>query len=253
MSNCKAIVNKLETFGLVDGPGVRVVIFLQGCNMRCKYCHNPETWTLKNPNAKEWTAEELVQFCLRYKSYWGDNMSNGGVTFSGGEPLLQLDFLFEFARIARKNNISIAIDTCGQPFQNTPSYLEKFDELASLVDLFLVDIKCMNEDLHKSLTGHSNKNILDMILHLSSINKNMWIRHVLVPSLTDDEQDLLSMKNFVSKLNGVKKVEVLPYHDFGAFKYKEMGMKYPLEGFRTPTNEEVQKAEKILGINKNLK
>lgn len=250
MTDCKAIVNKIETFGLVDGPGVRVVIFLQGCNMRCKYCHNPETWALKSKECKEYTPQELVDFCYRYHTYWGKNMSNGGVTFSGGEPLLQLDFLIEFAKLAKQKNINIAIDTCGQPFTNEKEYLEKFDILASLVDLFIVDIKCFDNDLHKEITGHTNTNIFDMLKHLDLLKKDVWIRHVLVPNLTDSKEDLLNTKQFLNTLNNVRKVEVLPYHDFAIFKYKNLGIKYPLEGYRVPTAEEVKTAENILEVEK---
>lgn len=250
MTDCKAIVNKIETFGLVDGPGVRVVIFLQGCNMRCKYCHNPETWALKSKDCKEYTPQELVDFCYRYHTYWGKNMSNGGVTFSGGEPLLQLDFLIEFAKLAKQKNINIAIDTCGQPFTNEKEYLEKFDTLASLVDLFIVDIKCFDNDLHKEITGHTNTNIFDMLKHLDLLKKDVWIRHVLVPNLTDSKEDLLNTKQFLNTLNNVRKVEVLPYHDFAIFKYKNLGIKYPLEGYRVPTAEEVKTAENILEVEK---
>lgn len=250
MTDCKAIVNKIETFGLVDGPGVRVVIFLQGCNMRCKYCHNPETWALKSKECKEYTPKELVDFCYRYHTYWGKNMSNGGVTFSGGEPLLQLDFLIEFAKLAKQKNINIAIDTCGQPFTNEKEYLEKFDILASLVDLFIVDIKCFDKDLHNEITGHTNTNILDMLKHLDLLKKDVWIRHVLVPNLTDSKEDLLNTKQFLNTLNNIRKVEVLPYHDFAIFKYKNLGIKYPLEGYRVPTAEEVKIAENILEVEK---
>ncbi len=250
MTDCKVIVNKIETFGLVDGPGVRVAIFLQGCNMRCKYCHNPETWALKSKECKEYTPQELVDFCYRYHTYWGKNMSNGGVTFSGGEPLLQLDFLIEFAKLAKQKNINIAIDTCGQPFTNEKEYLEKFDTLASLVDLFIVDIKCFDNDLHKEITGHTNTNIFDMLKHLDLLKKDVWIRHVLVPNLTDSKEDLLNTKQFLNTLNNVRKVEVLPYHDFAIFKYKNLGIKYPLEGYRVPTAEEVKTAENILEVEK---
>ena len=250
MIDCKAIVNKIETFGLVDGPGVRVVVFLQGCNMRCKYCHNPETWALKSKDCKEYTPQELVDFCYRYHTYWGKNMFNGGVTFSGGEPLLQLDFLIEFAKLAKQKNINIAIDTCGQPFINDKQYLERFDTLASLVDLFIVDIKCYDNDLHKEITGHTNTNIFDMLKHLNTLNKDVWIRHVLVPSLTDSKEDLLNTKQFLNTLNNVRKVEVLPYHDFAIFKYKNLGIKYPLEGYRVPTDIEVKTAENILEVEK---
>ena len=152
--------------------------------------------------------------------------------------------------MAKQKNINIAIDTCGQPFTNEKEYLEKFDTLASLVDLFIVDIKCFDKDLHKEITGHTNTNILDMLKHLNTLNKDVWIRHVLVPNLTDSKEDLLNTKQFLNTLNNVRKVEVLPYHDFAIFKYKNLGIKYPLEGYRVPTAEEVKSAENILEVEK---
>lgn len=246
-----ALVNKIETFGLVDGPGVRVVVFLQGCNMRCKYCHNPETWALKSSEAKEYSANDLLSFCWRYHTYWGKDMCNGGVTFSGGEPLLQLDFLIEFAKLAKEKGISIAIDTCGQPFKSDKEYLKKFDMLAELVDLFIVDIKCYNEELHKKLTGHSNKNILEMISHLNTLNKKMWIRHVLVPNLTDSEEDLINIRKFIEPLNSIHKVEILPYHNLALFKYEKLGIENPLKDAKLPTDEEIKRAENLIGTKRN--
>lgn len=245
-----SLVNKIETFGLVDGPGVRVVVFLQGCNMRCKYCHNPETWALKSNEAKEYSAEELLKFCWRYHTYWGRNMQNGGVTFSGGEPLLQLDFLIEFAKLAKERGINIAIDTCGQPFREDEAYLKKFDTLASLVDLFIVDIKCFDEELHKQLTGHSNKNILAMINHLNTLNKDMWIRHVLVPNLTDDENDLVNIRGFLKPMKTIKRIEILPYHNLALFKYEKLGINYSLKDCRLPNDDEIKRAETLIGARK---
>jgi len=236
-------VHSLETFGLVDGPGVRCVVFLQGCPMRCQYCHNPDTWNMNNPEAKEWTPADLFKKVFRFKPYWKDN---GGITVSGGEALLQMDFLIEFFTLAKKNKVHTCIDTSGVTFREDPAYLEKFDRLMELTDLFLLDLKEMDPEKHKALTGHSNAPILAMARYLSDHGKAMWIRHVLVPGLTDEESGLLEMKKFIGGLATVEKVEILPYHTLGLFKWQNLGIEYPLAGVRTPTKEEVAAAELLL-------
>ena len=250
MSNTKGKIHSIETFGLVDGPGVRYVLFLQGCHMRCQFCHNPETWTLEVGNGVgvgEFTPEEAFKKAMRYKPYWG---KDGGITISGGEPLLQIDFITEFFRLAKEKGIHTTLDTSGNPFQNTPEYLEKFDKLLEVTDLFMLDIKEIDEDKHKKLTGHSNANILAMGDYISSHGTEMWVRHVLVPDLTDDEEGLRLLRKKIDEWDTVSKVEILPYHTLGLFKWENLGSAYPLEGVRTPTKEEVEKAEKILGIEK---
>lgn len=239
-SDIKGYVHSLETFGLVDGPGVRFVVFLQGCPLRCQFCHNPETW---RSGGEEWTAEELWKKAFRYKQYW---KSNGGVTVSGGEPLLQIDFLIEFFKLAKKSGVHTALDTSGQPFSTDPEWLEKFRTLMEYTDLVLLDLKQMDEEGHKALTGKSNRNILEMARWLSDNDTKMWIRHVLVPNLTDDEDDLQNMYRFISTLKTVERVEILPYHTLGLAKWVKMGIDYPLDGVKVPTEEQVKRAEEIL-------
>lgn len=241
----KGYVHSLESFGLVDGPGVRYVVFLQGCKMRCKFCHNPETWSAEG--GEEYTAEELFKKAYRYKNYW---KQNGGITVSGGEPLLQIEFVTEFFRLAKQKGINTVLDTAGQPFSENDEWLEKFKALMEYTDLVMLDLKEMDAKLHHDLTGFGNENVLKMAQWLSDNNKPMWIRHVLVPGVTDDESGLREMKRFIDTLNGVERVEILPYHTLGMFKWEKLGIPYPLDGVRTPTDEEVKKAEEILGIQK---
>jgi pyruvate formate lyase activating enzyme len=238
----KGIVHSFESFGLVDGPGVRSIIFLQGCALRCQFCHNPETWA---STGEEWSAEDLAKKAMRYKTYW---KKNGGVTVSGGEPLLQIDFVTELFKIFKKNNIHTAIDTSGQPFSDDEAWMEKFSALMEVTDLVILDLKEMDEEKHIKLTGKTNKNILKMAQWLSDHGKKMWIRHVLVPTLTDDEDGLKELGNFIASLKTVEKAEVLPYHTLGVFKWANLGIEYPLEGVRVPTAEEKARAEEIIGV-----
>lgn len=236
-------IHSFESFGLVDGPGVRFVIFLQGCRMRCKYCHNPETWELNR--GQEWTAKKAFEKAYRYKQYWKDN---GGITVSGGEPLLQIDFVTELFSLAKQHNIHTVLDTSGNPFTYEEGFLAKFKKLMEVTDLVMLDIKEINDEKHKSLSGWSNENILQMAQYLSEHGKDMWIRHVLVPELTDDEEGLIRLRDFIGELKTVKRVEILPYHTLGEFKWKNLGIEYPLAGVRVPTQEEVKRAEAVLGI-----
>lgn len=246
MEEKKAVIGRvhsLESFGLVDGPGVRFVVFLQGCNLRCRYCHNPETWSFSD--GKDWEVGELFKNVYKYHNYWKDN---GGITVSGGEPLRQIDFLIEFFKLAKAKGVHTAVDTAGQPFSMDEAYLEKFNELMKVTDLFILDLKTFYADTHKALTGWTNENILQMAKYLSDNGKAMWIRHVLVPELTDDEQELKDMKAFIDTLATVERVEILPYHSLGLFKWEKIGVKYSLEDARIPTKEEIAKAEELLGI-----
>lgn len=236
-------IQTIETFGAVDGPGIRYVIFLHGCAMRCRYCHNPETWC--NDEFTPQSSEELIKKALKYKPYW---KNDGGITVSGGEPLLQIDFLIELFTLAKKYNINTCIDTCGQPFSNNKDYLEKLDKLLELTDLFILDIKEMNNETHRWLTSKSNENILDFARYLSDHNKKMWIRHVLVPTITDKEDDLIKLKEFVNSLKNVEKFEILPYHTLGIMKYKDLDLKYTLNNIKEPSKEEVSRAKELLGI-----
>ena len=215
----KGYIHSFESFGTVDGPGIRFVIFLKGCPLRCKYCHNPDTWTMAG--AKEYEVEEIVKEALKYRRYFG---ANGGITVTGGEPLLQLDFVIE------------------------PQDRKKYEELIAYTDLFLLDIKHIDSKEHKALTGMTNEHILAFARFLSDHGIPMWIRHVIVPGITLKDEYLIALKEFVATLSTVQKIEVLPYHTMGEIKYKSLGIPYPLEGVSVPTKDEIRHAKELLGI-----
>lgn len=239
----KGRVHSFESFGLVDGPGVRYVVFMQGCAMRCRYCHNPETWS--GEGGAEWTAKALFDKVYRYRNYWGDK---GGITVSGGEPLLQMDFVTEFFKLAKEKGVHTTIDTAGQPFSDDEAWMTRFKALMDLTDLVMLDLKDFKSENHRALTGYSNENIMKMAKWLSDNGKDMWIRHVLVPDLTDDEEDLRQMGDFIASLKTVKKVEVLPYHALGLFKWEKIGKEYSLKDAKAPSPESVKKAEELLNV-----
>lgn len=234
-------IHSLESFGSVDGPGVRYIIFLSGCAMRCQFCHNPDTWE-KNAGTPA-TAEELLDKAWRYRSYWGEK---GGITVSGGEPLLQIDFLNELFQKAKERGIHTALDTSGNPFTEQEPYFSKWKELMKNTDLVLLDIKHIDEEQHRILTGQSNRNILRMAQLLSEMKKPMWIRHVLVPERNDKDEYLFRLAEFIRELQSVERVEVLPYHTMGIFKWENLGLDYPLEGVCPPSAERVANAKRIL-------
>lgn len=234
-------VHSLESFGSVDGPGVRYVIFLAGCAMRCQFCHNPDTWNMQTGTL--YTADELLEKAMRYRSYWGEN---GGITVSGGEPLLQIDFLIELFRKAKEQGIHTTLDTSGNPFTREEPFFGKFQELMQYTDLFLLDIKQIDDEQHKILTGCTNQNILDLARYLSDKKKPVWIRHVLVPQRSDKDEDLDRLRAFLDTLQNVERVEVLPYHTLGVYKWKELGLSYPLEGIDPPTKERIENAKEKL-------
>ncbi len=246
-NNSLGLVHSVESFGSVDGPGVRYIVFMQGCNMRCAYCHNPDTWRTGVGDTK---AVDIYTKAIRCKSYW---KNGGGITVSGGEPLLQMDFLIDLFTLAKKDDVNTCIDTCGQPFDSSNvEFMSKFNELMGLTDLLLVDIKHINNEKHISLTGKPNTNILEMIKYLDSIDKPIWIRHVLVPTIDDDEESLYELKHFIDSLHNVKRVEVLPYHTLGVHKYEALGIKYRLEGIEPPDKDTIKKANDILETSKYL-
>lgn len=238
-------VHSTESFGSVDGPGIRFIIFLKGCAMRCQYCHNPDTWA--GEGAEIIDSAELLDRAVRYKAYWG---ADGGITVSGGEALLQIDGLTQLFTQAKAMGINTCLDTCGQPFHNSPEYLAKMDKLMAVTDLVLLDIKHIDSEAHKKLTGHPNENILDFARYLSDKQVPVWIRHVLVPGITDSEDQLTRLAAFIHSLKNVQKIEVLPYHTLGVFKWKELGLDYALDGVPTPTQAEIARAEEILGCKK---
>lgn len=238
-------VHSVESFGSADGPGVRYIVFLKGCNMRCKYCHNPDTWAKcgENDGAKLMTPQEVLKTAMRYKAYW---KQTGGITVSGGEALLQIDFVTELFKLAKEKGVNTCLDTSGNPFTVEEPFFGKFNELMKYTDLFMLDIKHIDDEEHKKLTGQTNKNILDMAQYLSKNGKKMWIRHVFVPGITTDERYLNQLREFIDTLKTVDRVEVLPYHTLGVFKWKELGIPYQLEGVEPPTEEQIECAKRIL-------
>lgn len=237
----KGYVHSLESFGSVDGPGVRYIIFLSGCAMRCQFCHNADTWNMKV--GTPYTADELLKKALKYRAYWG---ATGGITVSGGEPLLQIDFLTELFAKAKEMGVHTTLDTSGNPFTRQEPFFTKFRKLMECTDLVMLDIKHMDEEQHIRLTGQTNQNILDMARCLDEMKKPVWIRHVLVPERSDYDEYLIRLDVFIRSLHNVEKVEVLPYHTLGAYKWKELGLKYELEGIAPPTAERVRNANQLL-------
>ena len=205
-------IHSIESFGSVDGPGVRYILFLHGCPLRCKYCHNPDTWA-NSKETMEMTPQEALEKALKYKTYWGNE---GGITISGGEPLLQIDFLIELFKLAKKEGVNTCIDTSGANFTREEPFFNKFNELMKYTDLLLLDIKHIDSQKHKELTGKPNDNILDMAKYLSDINKSVWIRHVLVPGISDVDEYLIELDKFISSLKNEKQDLVLVY--VGALK-----------------------------------
>jgi len=230
-------IHSFESFSTLDGPGVRYVIFLQGCPLRCKYCHNRDT---RDPKLGEiYTVDEVVEKIKNYKEYMG---KKGGVTVSGGEPLLQIDFVIELFKKLKKLGIHTALDTSG--FIDTSN----LKDLLKYTDLVILDLKEMDDNTHKDLIGVSNKKILKFAQYLSDNNVPMWIRHVLVPGITDDEKHLRDLKEFLQTLKSVQKVEILGYHWLGKEKWELLGEIYPLTGVPEASNQDVARAEKILEI-----
>lgn len=236
-----ANVHSIETFGSVDGPGLRYILFLKGCRLRCAFCHNADTWGLNSDDQR--SADQILDHAERYRSYWGNE---GGITVSGGEPLLQIDFLIELFKKAKQRNINTCIDTAGEPFTKKGEWFTKFEELMHYTDILLVDIKHIDRNKHIRLTGKPNDNILEMFHYLSDINKPIWIRQVLVPGWTDDIEDLKKTRAFIETLSNVKKIEILPYHNMGAYKWEKLGMKYPLESVEAPDKDSIELADKVL-------
>lgn len=234
-------IHSFESFGTVDGPGIRFVVFLQGCPLRCQYCHNPDTW---GGGGEEYTVEAVIERALRYKNYFGDQ---GGVTVTGGEPLVQIDFVIELFKKLKARGIHTCVDTSGIMFNpDAESSVEKHKELLKVADLFLLDIKHIDEEACQKLTGQSNKNTLAFAKFLSEQNKPIWIRQVLVPGITDSIETLQKTRAFIETLHTVERIEVLPYHSMGEVKYQKLGLEYPLKGLEAPSKDAVVAARKIL-------
>ena len=236
-------IHSFESFGTVDGPGIRYVIFMQGCPIRCKYCHNPDTRAFSG--GSQYSAEEVAQRALKYKKYWA---GRGGVTVTGGEPLVQAEFVTQLFSLLKKEGVHCCVDTSGATFNvNDGACVSKYNELLKYADLFLLDIKHINSGKCKQLTGADNVNTLSFAKYLSDNGKDIWIRYVLVPGVTDDENDLKETAEFIKTLKTVQKVEVLPYHTMGESKYAAMGIEYPLKGTPVPTEQSIALAKSILG------
>ena len=243
MSICKGRISTTESFGSVDGPGIRFIVFVQGCRYRCQYCHNPETW--EREGGYEATAEEIFRQAWRYRPYW---KRTGGITVSGGEPLLQLEFVTELFRLAKEKGVNTVIDTAGEPFTYDEPFFSAFETLLPLSDLFLLDLKQIDDAKHRALTGTSNESALALARFLSERGKRMWIRHVLVPGWTTGEEDLRRLSAFIAGLKTVDRVEVLPYHAMARHKYEELRLPYRLGDTPAPTAEEIARAEEILRV-----
>ena len=237
----EAYLHSTERFGTVDGPGVRFVIFLQGCPMRCKYCHNPDTWDMHAGERR--SAESLIEEYEHNRAFY----KNGGITVSGGEPLAQIDFLVELFRLAKEKEIHTCLDTSGATYRPGDSeYNRKLDALMELTDLVMLDIKHMDPVSHRELTGLDNEGILSFARYLAKKNVPLWIRHVTVPGVTDDPDALTRLGAFIGTLGNVKALDVLPYHVMGVSKYKELGVPYPLEGGEPATKEQAAQARQII-------
>jgi pyruvate formate lyase activating enzyme len=239
MEDLTGKIHSIETFGTVDGPGIRYVIFLQGCHLRCKYCHNRDTWDTTVGTPKK--VSELVQDIQKYSDYI--KFSKGGVTVTGGEPLLQPKFLIALFTELKKLGYHTALDTSGM-FPLTP----EVKQVLSLTDLVLLDIKHIDDEKCKDLVGFSNKLELEFANYLSENGIKMWIRQVIIPGITDDENDLIRLKEFLQTLKTVEKIELNPYHTLGVYKWEDLGLEYPLKGVRQANTEDIERAKRILGI-----
>jgi pyruvate formate lyase activating enzyme len=235
-------IHSIETLGTVDGPGIRYIVFTQGCLLRCQFCHNADTWEINS--GKQMSVSEIINDLRTYLPFI--QPSGGGITVSGGEPLLQLPFLIALFKECKKLGIHTTIDSSGGCYSTSPLFQEQLKELMNYTDLILLDIKHINRKKHIKLTGLPNDHILDFAHYLSERNIPVWIRHVLVPGVTDDPEDLAEMGEFIGTLSNVRKVEILPYHMLGVYKWEALGLKYPLEGVMPPSEEAVEKAYKLI-------
>ena len=229
-------IHSTESFGSVDGPGVRFVIFMQGCPLRCKFCHNPDTWELKK--GTQMTTDELIALYMKNKAFY----TKGGITVTGGEPLLQVDFLLELFTKAKENGIHTCIDTSGITYNpSNTEYLQKLTELMKLTNLVMLDIKHIDSKKHIDLTGMDNKNVLAFAEFVDSMGVEICIRHVVVGGITDEKEDLTALGRFIGTLKHLRYLDVLPYHTMGVNKYRDLGLEYPLEGL--PATSQVKAAE----------
>ena len=234
-------IHSIESFGTVDGPGVRLVVFFKGCPMRCKYCHNPDTWSMEG--ATEMTVEEIINEYEKKKPFYKD----GGITATGGEPMVQLEFLTELFEAAHRKGIHTCLDTSGTMFRpDDEEYLKKLDRLLVSTDLIMLDIKHIDPVVHEDLCQRPNDNILKFAEYIDSKGVTIWIRHVVVPNLNMDKESLVNLGRFIGKLKNVKALDVLPYHDMGIVKYEQLGIEYPLKGTPPATKEQAMECRKMI-------
>ena len=227
-------IHSIETFGAVDGPGIRYVIFVQGCPLRCLFCHNPDSWNLKD--GKTVCSEDLVKKILEYRNF----IQKGGVTISGGEPLFQPEFVSDMLDLCRKNNLHTALDTAGSvPLEISKPVIDK-------ADMLLLDIKALGNEMCKTITGFSNKNTLDTLNYTREVNKPIWIRHVLLPNYSFTADQLEELAEFLTDYPNIEKIELLPFHKMGEYKWEELGLPYKLYDVQPPSNEDYEKAVEIL-------
>ncbi len=234
-------IHSIETFGTVDGPGVRFVVFFHGCPMRCLYCHNPDTWH-ESTVPSEFSAEQIIEKMKRNLPFY----EGGGITATGGEPLMQPDFLYELFSLAKENGIHTCLDTSGIFFREDEKTLAKFDTLMDVTDLVMLDIKHMDTNIHKKLCSHGNEASLAFAKYLNKKGKQMRIRHVLLPGYTDSQEELEALGKFLSGFTNIEKIEVLPYHVLGKHKYQNLGIPYPLEGIDPLGDKDAEQALKII-------
>jgi pyruvate formate lyase activating enzyme len=238
-------IHSIETFGTVDGPGIRYIIFTQGCLLRCQFCHNADTWEIGI--GKQMSVEEIINDLTSYLPFI--ESSGGGITVSGGEPLLQIPFLIELFKECKKIGIHTTIDSSGGCYSSAPLFQEQLSELLKYTDLILLDLKHINRKKHIILTGMANDHIIEFARLLSEQQIPVWIRHVLVPTVTDDEQDLNDLGDFIGTLKNVKKLEILPYHKLGVYKWEALDLDYHLKDIEPPSDEKVNVAYQILTKN----
>lgn len=232
----KGLINSIETLGTLDGPGIRFVVFLQGCKLRCLYCHNPETWNLNSNDAVEISPQELVEKVEKYKNYYGED---GGVTFSGGEPLLQPEFLLECLKLCKEKNIHTCLDTAGFGFGD-------YDEILKYTDLVILDIKAVESDEYTQITGQKIKKFFEFLESVQKHKKKLWLRQVIVPNINDDKEHILKLKQFATTINNVEKIELLPYKTIGVHKYKTLNLNYRLAGVDELSQEKLDELNSYL-------
>lgn len=236
----EGFVHSTESFGTVDGPGIRFVVFTQGCPMRCLYCHNPDTWEFNTGN--KMSTDEILREYDKNRAFYKE----GGITVTGGEPLMQMDFVIDLFEKAKKEDIHTCLDTSGISFHRSPDYLEKMNRLMSVTDLVMLDIKHIDPQEHVKLTAQKNDQILDFVTYLNEINKDVWIRHVVVPTITQNDDYLYQLGYYIGQFKNIKALDVLPYHTMGITKYEKLGMDYPLKDIPALEKKDAIEAKKVV-------